>query len=325
MSSYVALGDSYAAGVGAGERRGEVYRTDAGYPLEVSRRTGLDLAYQAVLGATIEDVLRDQVPALGPQTELVTITVGGNDIGFVPVLLEVVRPAWASDSERAIAEARTLLREVLPARLRMLLAEVRGRAPRAELLVTGYPRLFNGVSDCSLLTFVTVAEMRALADAADELAETILSAADDAGVRGVDVRDPFDGHQICDEPAWLHGLSWPVEESYHPNGAGHRGYADVVAGELGSGALEADTGVEPRAESGAQPEVVDGACAGSAPPFRLPDVLSSRSLAGAAEAGLDADEIARLGRIVRDEARDRGEREAAAEVLQARHAQVVGQ
>ncbi|GAB3117925.1 hypothetical protein GCM10027055_30510 [Janibacter alkaliphilus] len=314
MSRYVALGDSYAAGVGAGERRGWSWRTDAGYPLDVARATGLDLAYEAVLGATCADVRDGQLGRLGPETELVSITVGGNDAGFVPVLLEVVHPAWVSDADAVIDEALATIRDELPGRLQRLLAQVRAAAPGARLVVTGYPRLFNEVSDCSPFTFVTVAEMRRLTTVADALAEAVLAAADDGGADGVDVRAPFDGHQVCDDDAWLHGLSWPVPESYHPNGAGHRGYATSVLSALGLDIAAAE-GVSP-------PDVVDGSCVGSAPGFELPDLVSPRSLRGAAACGLDPDRVARLGRAVQDDGRPENERVEEAGELQAMHEEV---
>ena len=311
MTAYVALGDSYAAGVGAGERTGESYRTDAGYPLAVGRRAGLDLAYQAVLGATTADVLRDQVVALRDDTRLVTLTVGGNDAGFVPVLLECVRPAWMSDSDPIIDTAVARIRDELPGRLGGVLESVRARSPQARVVITGYPHLFDGVCDCSLLTFVTPEEMRRLGEVADLLAETILAVADHHGVEGVDVRAPFDGHQVCDEVEWIHGLSWPLEESYHPNRNGHEGYAQAVLELL-------ETPAEPR-----ECRVVGGRCEGTAPTFRLPDLLSPRSLTGAAEHGLDPDRVAALGAVVQDESRPSTEREVAARELQAMHESVV--
>jgi lysophospholipase L1-like esterase len=306
--AYVALGDSYAAGVGAGERQSWSYRTDAGYPLTVARESGLELAYQAVLGATTDDVLRDQVVAVGEETRLVTVTVGGNDVGFVPILLEVVRPAWASDSEAAITAAMTLASEILPGRVRDVVREVRRRAPAADVVVTGYPRLFNEISDCSWLTFVTVPEMRLLGTAADHLAELILGVAADEGCEPLDVRGPFDGHQICDPEEWVNGLSWPTEESYHPNPLGHAAYGRLVA--------EAAVRAAGRQEATAEPPpCVEGRCVGTAPTFALPDLLSPRSLQGAAAHGLDVERITALGRRVQDETRPEPERrEAAAEL-----------
>lgn len=269
--AYVALGDSYAAGVGAGRREPGPYRTDAGYPLAVARATGLDIAYQAVLGATCADVLRDQVGAVGAQTQLVTVTVGGNDAGFVPALISVARPGWAGSSDGAIDDALGVISGVLPGRLREVLRAVRGRARDARVVVTGYPHLFNGVSDCSWITSVSVHEMRRLGDAADRLAETILGVASDEGCEGVDVRAPFDGHQICDPDPWVHGLSWPTQESYHPTAAGHTAYARAVS----ALAVPAEGAV---AAGVAAPQVELGACVGTAPTFALRDVMTGRAM-----------------------------------------------
>lgn len=307
----MALGDSYAAGIGAGRQRGEMERTDAGYPLRVAGALGMDLTYQAVLGATVEDVARDQVPALGDATELVTVTVGGNDVGFVPVLLEVVQPAWVSDSDAAIDGALDLIRGDLPGRLTRLLEDVGQSAPNAQLVVTGYPHLFNGVSDCSLLTFVTRHEMDWLARAADELVMAIEAVTEDVGGLFVDVREGFDGHQVCDDEEWINGLAWPLHDSYHPNAAGHDSYGDIVLSGLR----------EERREVPA-PQVAEGRARGTAPRFGLPSLMTRRSLQGAAARGLDPAAVAELGRRAEDPGRSRGEREDAARHLQDLHEQV---
>lgn len=316
MTSYVALGDSFAAGVGAGRRRAGPYRTDAGYPVEVARRTGLEVAYQAVLGATSADVVRDQLGPLTRRTRLVTISLGGNDAGFVPVLLECVKPAWMSRSDEVVDEALALARAELPSRLRTVHEAVRTAAPDARVVVTGYPHLFNGVSDCHPLTFVTVAEMRRLAEAADLLHGIVAAAAHEAGAEVVDVRERFAGHLVCDSPEWLNGLSWPLEESYHPNLAGHVAYAGAVLD-----ALELDPLLGPVTEE-LPVRVRGGRCVGTAPTFRLPDLLSGASLDGAAAHGLDPDQVADLARCVRDTDNPRERRLEAAAELQEMHATV---
>ena len=52
-ANYVALGDSYAAGVGAGAPTGLCWRSSAGYPVLVAGTLGVRLAYHACLGADI--------------------------------------------------------------------------------------------------------------------------------------------------------------------------------------------------------------------------------------------------------------------------------
>ncbi|KGN34084.1 triacylglycerol lipase [Knoellia sinensis KCTC 19936] len=291
---YVALGDSYAAGVGGGARRSECWRAVEGYPVLVGRRLGLDVAYQACLGATIGNVLRDQLAALGPETTHVSVTIGGNDIGFVPVLVECAKPSWMVDSDLAIGEALVILRTQLPARLEGMFARIRDGAPRARVVATAYPVLFNG-EDCNALTFFSPHEMRRIEAGIGELAGVIEGAARAVGVEFVDPRSDFDGHAICDREEWLNGVAWPLEESYHPNLAGHAAYARLVAGALAAG-MAGEVGPERSVR------VVEGpARRGEAPTFRLPDLLSTQSLDGARRFGLNVEVLTRL---VREERHD---------------------
>lgn len=287
MSSYVALGDSYAAGVGGGDRVDTCWRADRGYPVQVARATRTDVAYAACIGATVDDVLDTQVAALGADTEWVTLTVGGNDVGFVPVLVAAASPAWLNDSRDDIDKALRTLREDLPASLRALYAEIRGRAPDATVVVTGYPRLFDR-EDCQLITFFTEAERMRLNDAAVELSALIRTEAEAADIGFVDVLAPFVGHAICDDPAWIHGVSLPVEESFHPTPDGHDAYTAAVLSGL---KLEAR-------EEGNDPVITRVPSRGSAPVFRLPRLRSRRSREAAARWGLDADRMADLARTV---------------------------
>lgn len=285
---YAALGDSYAAGVGGGARRSECWRAVEGYPVLVARSLGLDLAYQACLGAMIGNVERDQVEALGVETTHVSLTIGGNDIGFTPVLIEAAKPSWMSDSDPVLDDALAILRTQLPERLAALLVTVRERAPAAKVALTAYPVLFNGV-DCNALTFFSPHEMGRITQGVDELAGVIEGAARDAGVGFVDPRPVFSGHAICHDEEWLNGASWPLEESFHPNAAGHAAYARLVS--AGFGAVGDELGPD------RDVRILEGSARrGDAPTFRLPDLLSRQSLDGARRHGLDADRVADLAR-----------------------------
>lgn len=288
---YVALGDSYAAGVGGGFAIDICWRSEDGYPVTLARRLGWPVAYQACLGATIGDVEAHQLGPLGDDTKLVTISVGGNDIGFVPVLIAAAEPSWMCDSDPAIDAALTRARTELPAALDRLLATVRQAAPSAQIVLTGYPRLFHGV-DCNAATFFTTHEMRRLNDAADELETLMRAAADRAGIVFLAVIEAFLGHAVCDRPEWINGVSFRVEGSFHPNRLGHQAYADLLADaiDIEIDPTSLDTSVEIR-RGVSEP--------GSAPTFAVPDLTSTRSREGAAAGGLDPDEVARLGERVR--------------------------
>jgi lysophospholipase L1-like esterase len=111
MSTYVALGDSFTAGLVPGEPR---------WADEVALALGPDVRYEnlAWVGATSADVEGKQLDdalALGP--DFVTIVCGANDV------LESVRPD-------ADAYAQRLAR---------MFARLRGEAPEAEVVTATYP------------------------------------------------------------------------------------------------------------------------------------------------------------------------------------------
>ncbi|HVK45990.1 MAG TPA: GDSL-type esterase/lipase family protein, partial [Micropruina sp.] len=79
-NDYVALGDSFAAGYGAGIPSGACGRSSFGYPSLIAKIGHLDLTLAACSGATMADVARTQLSALTDGTDFVTIQVGGNDV-----------------------------------------------------------------------------------------------------------------------------------------------------------------------------------------------------------------------------------------------------
>lgn len=227
---YVALGDSYSSGLGAGEDEDRAcHRTPQAFPVVVaSRLPGSDLRTVACAGATIPDVTARQLGALSADTAVVTITIGGNDAGFAKVITRCALPAWAARCGPPVARAREVVRRRLPARLDQLYTEIRRRAPVARVVVAGYPRLFNGI-DCGPVTFFSRGEQRLLDGTAEQLRDVLRSRAAAAGFAFADVIPAFRSHAICDRKEWLNGLSVPLRESFHPNGPGHaEGYAPAV-------------------------------------------------------------------------------------------------
>ena len=220
---YVALGDSYASGVGTRDYiddGSDCSRSELAYPALLAADRGADLDFAACSGATTADVLNQQLGSLSGSTDLVTITVGGNDTGWADVVQQCAYPyPWTCEAE--IDEAEQFIQDTLPDRLASVYAAVEAAAPAAQVVVLGYPRLFNG-EECNFITRISPAEQARLNGAADLLAETIGAVAADHGLTYVDVRGPFDGHAVCDDTEWLNGLSWPLAESFHPNTAGQR-------------------------------------------------------------------------------------------------------
>lgn len=230
------LGDSYASGLGAGDydpSSGDCYRSERAYAVLDAQRIGAALDFVACSGATSGDVDSGQLGALGQDTGDVTVTVGGNDIGFADVMTECALPSWAGDCFGAIAAARRATKNVLPGNLDALYGDIASDAPDATVVVVGYPRLFNG-RNCSPLTFFTKREMTKLNAAADLLDKTIRQRAKAHHFAFADPRHAFTGHAICSADPWLNDLTYPVDESFHPNADGQSGYADLVEGYLKS-------------------------------------------------------------------------------------------
>ncbi|QSB05966.1 SGNH/GDSL hydrolase family protein [Natronoglycomyces albus] len=233
--NYVALGDSYTSGAGAGSYFDfGCLRSNNAHPRLYANQIGANLNFQACSGARIPDVRNNQMGALSPDTDLVTMGIGGNDTGWVDVLISCgtpfTGPCWDD-----IAEAEWYVQNVLPGELDALYGEIRAAAPNAQVGITGYPRLFNG-DRCSWLVDLSYAEQMALNNAADLLNDVIAGVAANHGFTFIDVRPTFDGHVVCDRPTYIHGLRFPiVKESFHPNASGQsQGYLPQMTAALNS-------------------------------------------------------------------------------------------
>jgi lysophospholipase L1-like esterase len=230
----VALGDSYASGLGTRSyfaSSAGCKRSPYAYPVLAAHRLSADLTFLACAGATTITVLQDQVSALSRATTDVTLTVGGNDAGFRSVVITCAQPRWVSDCDGAIDSAQAYITGPLPARLNKLFRVVRSRAPGAGVVVTGYPKLFNG-EDCNAGTWFSPTEEERLNATADLLDALIRRRAQAHGFAFADPRSVFTGHAVCASTEWVNGLSSPLSESYHPNRAGQAAYADLVGHRL---------------------------------------------------------------------------------------------
>ena len=226
--NYVALGDSYSSGVGTREYLADdgCYRSRYAYPYKTAQDLGANLSFQACSGAKTGDVLANQLGTLSSSTNVVTISIGGNDAGFSSVITQCAKP-WPYTCTKQINDANTFIRDTLPGKLDGVYDQIRSKAPNAKVIVVGYPRLFNGET-CNALARISAGEQSSLNATADLLATTTKGRADAHGFTFVDPRGPFTGHAVCDDTEWLNGLSNPIIESYHPNRDGHVEYTSLV-------------------------------------------------------------------------------------------------
>jgi lysophospholipase L1-like esterase len=219
-TEYVALGDSYAAGVGAGSYDAasrDCRRSSAAHPALWRARHGVvSFRFAACSDATTEDVIKKQVPSVTMETGLVTLTVGGNDAHFADVLADCTLGGERT-CLNAVAKAKRLISDELPGKLDRVFAAIEARAPSARVVVLGYPRLFEANS---CLGGLTSAKRAAINAGADLMATVTAASAERAGAVFVDVRQAFAGHGICGAQPWLHALTSPTSNSYHPNRSG---------------------------------------------------------------------------------------------------------
>jgi lysophospholipase L1-like esterase len=229
--NYVAQGDSYASGTGTREYYDSgCQRSNHSYAKQLAAQEGMTLSHVACSGARIPDVRANQLGALSVATDLVTISIGGNDAGFSSVITRCALP-WPFTCTGDINNARNFITNTLPGQLDALYTEIETRAPNAQVIVVGYPRLFNG-EQCNFAARISSGEQSSLNSVAELLAARTAAAATAHGFDFVDVLAPFNAHRICDDVEWLNGLSNPVGESYHPNRAGHDAFTDLVSAKL---------------------------------------------------------------------------------------------
>jgi lysophospholipase L1-like esterase len=235
---YVALGDSFAAGIGAPPyvtSPAGCLQSSKGYPALLDPKGRIDLQANATCpGATINYV-RSKLPLEPNDTiRLVTLTVGGNDLGF-GTLAGACLGGTQEQCLMAIEDAKSKLTG-LRSDLTVLYGQVADAFPNALIVVTGYPRLVEPTAPFPPFDPVLVAALNA---ATDELNSTIRDAVGDAAdlnadlnIVYVDVTDAFAGHGIgaLDDPF----INAPIPreshiEDFHPNVAGYRAYAKAIS------------------------------------------------------------------------------------------------
>jgi len=244
-STYSALGDSFAAGVGAGTPIPPLGQSAKAYPVVLAGGAA-NVNFLAVgSGGTTTTVAADQIPLIPLITQQVTLTVGGNDLGFVPK----ATACFASLAACAFSAADLgTLTESLSANI----AAIHVKAPAATIYVTGYPLLFQADSGLCVVgdiagatptVPVVISEAKADAMDADAVAlnSAIMSAI--AGpthhyAKYVDVTAAFTGHGLCG----TYASQVPNPVSYinqvpavnviavplHPTAAGQQAYAASI-------------------------------------------------------------------------------------------------
>lgn len=233
---YAGLGDSYSAGNGAFSTNLDwgCGRNTYAYPYLVAQsRPATDLSFVACQGATTDDLVASQVPTLTPDTDYVSLTIGGNDVGFADLIINCAG-SWSWNCENTTNETKRKIREELPAKLDRAYAAIREAAPSATVVVLGYGRMFGKDLRCAAADGITAEEAAWANGVADLLDATIADRAGAAGFVYQSSIKSFTGHDVCARDPWLNGKSWSIADGYHPSRSGYaNGLAPAVRAVIG--------------------------------------------------------------------------------------------
>ncbi|WNV91619.1 SGNH/GDSL hydrolase family protein [Umezawaea sp. Da 62-37] len=266
----VALGDSYASGVGAGDYEpgtdGNCYRSaNSASAVVVAdlRASGKQVDFTNVTcsGAAIADLSTSfkeeppQLDALKADTGLVLMTMGGNDVEFAAYAGQCIQSDCSGAGTRALLDRLPKMTSDLTA----LLGEIKSRSPRAKIVLSGYGRQFTPGANAEgvaldpicgegILTPQERADGATVASSVDQALRTATGAARQQGVNaryagtftGGVLRPEFEGHSMCQAgtPFYrgLEAVFTPGQEGavaiLHPSRAGQTAFAALVECEL---------------------------------------------------------------------------------------------
>jgi lysophospholipase L1-like esterase len=229
---YAALGDSQASGLGAGSYHsssGDCKRSNNSYAaIYAKQKQARNFLFTACSGATTGSIA-GQAARMNSSTDLVTVQVGGNDVGFAQTLL-ICRTGSDAQCGAALDQAAVRIHG-LGGSLDNAYRSIRSKATRARVVVVGYPRMFE-TGACS--GEMSAYKRSRINSAIDQLANVTRGRASAAGFAFVDSNAKFAGHGVCSGSAWFRGLTSPIQESYHPMASGqYWGFYRSLVGVIG--------------------------------------------------------------------------------------------
>jgi hypothetical protein len=252
LRTLVAMGDSYSSGEanppfdpGTNVPGDKCHRSAGAWPrlLATSDPTIAMEADIACSGAKTEDITKQAFNNEPPQIEqllelpqapqVITITIGGNDVGFKSVLENCFLLDCSLDHR--LATAKRYIEKTLPGVLAATYNAILAAEPDSLVVVVGYPRLFPlaqaATHRCGWLTPTERTKLNGLATL---LNSVIGTAARNAGFTYVSTLNALSGHEECQSHSWLYPIGdRPLVYDAHPTAQGQQVLAAVVRQALG--------------------------------------------------------------------------------------------
>ncbi len=183
-------------------------------------RANTSLTFGACQGATTNDIVNSQKWLLNADTDIVTLTIGGNDIGFGNLIINCAG-SYSPNCKTEVDETDRKIHEELPAKLDKAYAAIKSRAPGARVVVLGYGKFFSTNLSCAGAEGISAEEAGWANDLTDNLDAVIRGRATAAGFAYQSSISRFTGHAICSADPYVNGKNWSVADMYHPTRSGH--------------------------------------------------------------------------------------------------------
>ncbi|HVI69196.1 MAG TPA: SGNH/GDSL hydrolase family protein [Magnetospirillaceae bacterium] len=277
--NYVALGDSFSSGEGvpgfeagtdiAGPPENRCHRSLKSYPRLLSTTPGLNitLAFRACSGAATNQVVNvwpsdendskntnepPQVSAISTGTDVVTVTIGGNNIGFEDFVKSCVfngppfTPSGGCDTTGIYPTILGRIQYDLPAKLNEAMAEIKQRiGVGTKVYVIGYPMMIPHPSEYTGVgcMYLDTGEREAAREITTRLNAALVAAV--ASANNVEqvhrfvyvdpnmADSPFKGHELCSPENYFNGLNFTTGEfSFHPNNKGQDVFRQLLLRQL---------------------------------------------------------------------------------------------
>lgn len=249
---YVALGDSYSSGLGIPQQTDTVCgRSDRNYPSVVAAAVGAESFTDVTCAgadtthmAGPQDGVAPQLDALRPDTTLVTLGVGGNDLDLAGVITRCVLVGYLAPHGSPCKNSFTLfgtdeigsrINATAP-KIDAVLDAIHARSPQARVMLVGYPSLLpdDGTS-CRATIPLADGDFGWVRDKEKQLDAVLAQRAGAHGAGYVDTYGPSVGHDACQGAGvrWIEPADSDQGAGFHPNASGHRSMADAVLAAVG--------------------------------------------------------------------------------------------
>jgi lysophospholipase L1-like esterase len=239
---YVALGDSYSAGSGVlpPDPTGvSCTRSLVNYPHDIAAQTGAQLTDVTCGAAQTKDYYTSQQPGVAPQldavhadTQLVTMTIGGNDSGvFINSIVDCGIAGASTAGQGSPCKDKygssfqdTIKTTTYPSLVKAL-HDVQAKAPHARVAILSYPWIMPRTVGCFDKMPVAEGDVPYVRGIQATLNDAVKRAARATGATYVDMNTVSEGHDAC-QPL---GTRWiePVLQGtnpviVHPNALGEQ-------------------------------------------------------------------------------------------------------